>query len=274
MTIRDFSQLKAAERESRRIFETSQDLIFITDSYGRYVQVSPSSMAVLGYRPEEMVGRGAQEFIFAEDLDATREEMRAARRGKTTRNFRSRYVHKNGHTVQLVWTAVWSEPDRRHFFIGRDMTEYERSAAQLQQAQKMEAVGQLTGGVAHDFNNILMVILANVETLEDESTSDRTAAARGQGDREARPQRAADLTRQLLAFSRKQPLRPQRTDVNDLVTTTGKLLRRTLGEQIEIDAVLADDLWHVDDRPRPARDRPWSISASTRATPCPAAAAC
>ena len=114
----------------------------------------------------------------------------------------------------------------------------------LRQSQKMEAVGQLTGGVAHDFNNILTVILANAEALQEGTLSEADRKERLDQVVEA-AERAAGLTRQLLAFSRKQPLRPQRTDVNALVTATGKLLRRTLGAQIEIDTVLADDLWIV-----------------------------
>jgi PAS domain S-box-containing protein len=116
---------------------------------------------------------------------------------------------------------------------------------QLRQAQKMEVLGQLTGGIAHDFNNILMVIEGNVESLLEKHDID------ADGQRQllqisASAQRAEELTRQMLAFSRKQPLRPRPTSVNDLVVDTGKLLRRSLGEQIEIDAVLADDLWRVD----------------------------
>ncbi|MBS0540537.1 MAG: response regulator [Proteobacteria bacterium] len=116
---------------------------------------------------------------------------------------------------------------------------------QLRQSQKMDVLGQLTGGIAHDFNNILMVIIDNVETLAEAPGVD--AEMRRGLDRIAdSAQRAEDLTRQMLAFSRKQPLRPRPTDVNDLVADTGKLLRRTLGEQIEIDSILADDVWTVD----------------------------
>jgi PAS domain S-box-containing protein len=241
----DITARRQAERQAERIFETSQDLILVTDSYGTYVKVSPSSTTLLGYRPEEMIGRNGRAFVFPDDLEAIRNEMRAARRGRAVRNFKSRYVHKDGHVVVLVWTAVWSEPDRRHFFIGRDMTEYNRTEEQLRQALKMEAVGQLTGGVAHDFNNILMVIMANIEVLEEEEKLDPSVLERIKEITKA-TQRAAELTRQLLAFSRKQALRPQRTDINDLVAATGKLLRRTLGEQIEIDSILADDLWSAE----------------------------
>jgi PAS domain S-box-containing protein len=125
--------------------------------------------------------------------------------------------------------------------------ERERWAAeeQLRQSQKMEVLGQLTGGIAHDFNNMLMVIIDGVEELADADVLDgelRKSLQRIS----ASADRAEDLTRQMLAFSRKQPLRPRPTNINDLVTDTGKLLRRALGEQVEIDSILADELWTVD----------------------------
>ena len=238
----DITARKEAERQTERIFETSKDLIHVTDSYGRFIRVSPSSFRVLGYQSEEMAGHSADEFIHPEDIALAREGTRAARRG-TGGEFRCRYVHKDGHLVSMLWSGVWSERDRRYFFIGRDTTEHDRTEGQLRQAQKMEAVGQLTGGVAHDFNNILMVIMANVDSLEeDEQLVDLRLRNRVGRIAEA-TQRAADLTRQLLAFSRKQALQPRRTDINELVAATGKLLRRTLGEQVEIRSSLAADLW-------------------------------
>ena len=116
---------------------------------------------------------------------------------------------------------------------------------QLRHSQKLDTLGQLTGGIAHDFNNILMVIVANAEALAENEGLD--AETRKGLDRISdAAQRAEDLTRQMLAFSRKQPLRPRPTNVNDLVAGTGKLLRRTLGGQIEIESILSDDVWTVD----------------------------
>ena len=91
--------------------------------------------------------------------------MRSARRGQQKRNFETRYVHKDGHAVPLNWIGSWSEPVQRHFFIGRDLTEKQAAEAQFRQAQKMDAVGQLTGGIAHDFNNMLTVITGTIGIL-------------------------------------------------------------------------------------------------------------
>jgi PAS domain S-box-containing protein len=109
--------------ERRRLFDTSPDLILVTDRQGRFLQVSPSSTAIIGYRPSEMIGRSAVGFVLPDDLDPIRQEMRLARRGHQIRNFETRYVHRDGHIVTLVWSGVWSEPEQRYFFIGRDMTE-------------------------------------------------------------------------------------------------------------------------------------------------------
>ena len=112
--------------ERRRVFETSLDLILVVDRQGDMLRVSPSAMAILGYRPDEMLGRSAGDFVYAEDLQAIRVEMRRARRGHLIRHFATRYVHKDGRVVTLAWSGVWSEQEQRHFFIGRDVTEQKR----------------------------------------------------------------------------------------------------------------------------------------------------
>ncbi len=123
--------------ERRRIFETSQDLILVSDPKGVLVQVSPSSQTILGYAPEQMIGHSAIEFIHGDDLDSTREEMRAARRGLHTRNFDARYVHRDGRSVTLSWMGTWSEPVRRHFFVGRDMTESRLAQETLRESEQL-----------------------------------------------------------------------------------------------------------------------------------------
>jgi diguanylate cyclase (GGDEF)-like protein/PAS domain S-box-containing protein len=115
--------LTQESEERRRLFETSIDLILITDRRGIYLRVSPSSAATLGYEPDAMVGRSGAEFIHPDDLDAVREEMRHARKGRQIRNFDCRYIHSDGHAVPMTWSGVWSDPEQRHYFIGRDMTE-------------------------------------------------------------------------------------------------------------------------------------------------------
>src|SRR6202012_2387496 len=176
-------------------------------------------------------------------LDNTRNEMRSARRGQQMRNFEARYRHKDdGRVVFLNWMGTWSEPVRRHFFIGRDLTEKQAAEAQFRQAQKMDAVGQLTGGVAHDFNNILTVITGTIGILGD-AVADRPELASIAKLIDDAAERGAQLTKHLLAFARKQPLQPLEIDVNSLMLEVGKLLHPTLGEQIEISPKLHQDTW-------------------------------
>lgn len=120
---------------NQRIFETSLDLIMVVDRRGTFIRLSPSSWAILGYRPDELIDRSAAEILYHEDLDSTRGEMRAARRGRVTRNFRCRYVHKDGHIVTLTWMGVWSDAEQQYFFIGRDVTEAEEAARQMRDVQ-------------------------------------------------------------------------------------------------------------------------------------------
>jgi PAS domain S-box-containing protein len=351
--------------ERRQLFDASQDLIMIMDSRGHIVQISPSSATVLGYRPDEMIGRSGVDFIHPAHLDQSREEMRALRRGGSPKLADTRCFHKDGREVWLSWLGNWSDQANRFFFVGRDMTEArlaeeslresehlarnivetaldafvqtddrstilnwssraeelfgwrrdevlgrnaidlvvgegerERvraglarflesadgqtlnrrrelmvrrrdgkefraelsvtalrrregilfnvfyrdltdkiaSEERIRQAEKMEAVGQLTGGVAHDFNNILTVITGTIEILADAVAKEPELAAITKMIDEAAG-RGAELTQHLLAFARKQPLQPREIDINSLIIDTAKLLRPTLGEQIQIESV-------------------------------------
>lgn len=140
----------------------------------------------------------------------------------------------HGHEEQAVGAVI----------VFRDVTERRRTEAQLRQAQKMEAIGNLTGGMAHDFNNLLGVIVGNLDLARERIGSDEELREMVSEALEA-AWRGADLTRRLLAFARRQPLRPARIDVNELVTDTVRLLRRLLGEEIDISLRLAKDIWSV-----------------------------
>jgi PAS domain S-box-containing protein len=235
-------KLRREVEERQRIFETSQDLILVTDGYGNFVQVSPSVSDILGYAPEDLIGHNATEFIHPDDLENTRNEMRAARRGQLKRAFEARYYHDDGHEVTLSWMGTWSEPVKRHFFIGRDQTEKQAAEAHLRQVQKMDAIGQLTGGIAHDFNNVLTVITGTIGILA-EAVADQPELAAITKLIDDASERGAQLTKHLLAFARKQPLQPRETDVNALAVEAAKLLHPTLGEQITITPHLAEDAW-------------------------------
>ncbi|MEJ0074246.1 MAG: ATP-binding protein [Alphaproteobacteria bacterium] len=254
---------EATRSINQRIFDTSLDLILVVDRQGHFLRVSPSARAILGYKPDDMVGRNAKEFVYAVDLENTRENMRHARRGRDPRIFECRYVHKDGHPVPLTWTGIWSEPDGQYFFIGRDMSERVLLESQLRQAQKMEAVGQLTGGVAHDFNNILTVIIGMTEILAQELGANPELAPIVAAVDEAAT-RGAQLTQRMLAFARKQPLQARNLDLNEVVTRTASMLHRVLGEDVALKSVLADGLWEALADPSQVEDAVLNLAVNAR----------
>ena len=131
---------------NQRIFETTLDLIAVIDGRGTILRVSPSSQAILGYAPDELINRGAAEFLHPDDLENTREEVRQARLGRVTRHFRCRYIHKLGRVVTLSWTGVWSEPEQQHFFIGRDITDLQDAERRLRDSERrFQDIAEVSG---------------------------------------------------------------------------------------------------------------------------------
>jgi PAS domain S-box-containing protein len=253
VTARKAAEKRLAQVESlyQMLFKASPHPMAALDGETwRFLAVSDSALEQYGWSREELLGMSPDDLYSPED----RRKIIAWRQGLHLNTSNSiggiRHRRKDGtfFDVELIMRAITI--DGRPGFLAaiEDVTarlagERARLIAedQQRQGQKMETVGQLTGGIAHDFNNILMVILANTdELLEDGSLSAETKDRLGHIDTAV--QRASTLTRQLLAFSRKQPLKPQQTDLNDLVTETGTLLQRALGAQIEIESILSDDL--------------------------------
>ena len=172
--------------------------------------------------------------------------MNNARNGQAMRQFECPHGPQKGCPVTLSWSGVWSEPDQKYFFIGRDVTgAYQLSSSCAR--RKMDAVGQLTGGIAHAFNNILTVIIGMSEILTNAlKDNPKLGDIASMIDKAA--ERGAGLTQHLLAFARKQPLRPRVTEINGLIISAAKLLRPALGEHIEIESKLEEKAWraHVD----------------------------
>jgi two-component system CheB/CheR fusion protein len=242
-------ELRESESRYRAIFETAVDAIIVSDQHGIIQEFSRAAEAMTGYRAAELIGQNMR--VLLPPSMRQEPERHTARYLWTVRELE--VCRKDGSVFPAhLSIAEWWAGGHRHFTgVLRDLSaqhseQVERTnlEAQLHQAQKMEAIGNLTGGMAHDFNNMLGVIIGNIDLLRDlrgddpdieELTHEALDAAF----------RGADLTRRLLAFARQQPLRPQHVDVNELVSGITRLLRRTIGEDIEISLDLTAELWPV-----------------------------
>jgi PAS domain S-box-containing protein len=236
-------------RERSRIWNVTQDLLVIVDRNGVWRTVNPAWTRTFGWSEAELLNRTSEWLEHPDDGGLTRMDVGHLIQGNLTVRFESRFRHKDGSYRWLSWTGV---PDQdRIFAVARDVTA-EKAATErlkateeaLRQSQKMEAVGQLTGGIAHDFNNLLTGIVGSLDLLQIRLNQGRTDnAARYIEAAMISANRAAALTHRLLAFARRQPLIPKGVNVNQLIVSLEDLLRRTIGETIDLKIVAADDLW-------------------------------
>ena len=237
--------LRASEERFRALVENSSDALLLLDADGRVKYMTPSSVRHLGWTPEQLIGRSILEFMHPDDGERVGGRIREALDlpGKSLGG-EVRFHHADGswRIMEGVGVNRLADPAVAGIVVNvRDITERRKLEDQLRQAQKMEAVGQLAGGVAHDFNNLLTAILGYCHLMLDEIP---------EGDPlrldlleiQAAGDRAASLTRQLLAFSRRQMLQPQVVDINLLVTQLEKLLRRLISEDVELVTALAPGL--------------------------------
>ncbi|WP_459474364.1 PAS domain S-box protein [Pseudomonas sp. No.117] len=242
-------QARTVERD--RLWAQSEDLLLIADFAGRLLRVSPSWSRRLGYSEAELLSRPYTELIHPDDLPKVLTALDELRRSGLPARLENRVQAANGSWHWLSWTLSLDTDQERLTGAARDVTREKEAMEtqalleeQLRQSQKMEAVGQLTGGLAHDFNNLLAGIVGSLDLLTVRIGQGRlnnleryTTAAQGAA------MRAAALTHRLLAFSRRQTLDPKPTDVNRLVAGMEDLIRRTVGPAIQIEVVAASDLW-------------------------------
>ncbi|HUH15384.1 MAG TPA: GAF domain-containing protein [Gaiellaceae bacterium] len=239
-----YEALQQSEELHRRIVENSTDLITLIDLEGVVVVASPAALRTLDLPADEFVGVPFGDLVHPDDLDEAWKTFSAALAGEVaTITVRAR--HGDGGYVLLEATAVAVPgPDgapQHVLTTSRDVTERHRLEEQLRQAQKLESVGRLAGGIAHDFNNLLTAIRGYAELLL--LDLDEDAAARESAAQIARAaDRAAALTSQLLAFSRKQVLRPQLLDLNEVVEGMTPLFERVLGDDVLLTTVLEPGL--------------------------------
>ncbi|CAN5175907.1 hypothetical protein BH11PSE4_BH11PSE4_33080 [soil metagenome] len=256
---RDVRDKATAIKHDKEVFEgimaTMAESVLLVDATGRLLYRNSAAAALVGMLPDDSVNWNGQFEVFCADgvTPLPRAQWPSARsmRGEPVDELEMQFRTQSGALKHLLCSA---RPIRDAdgvqtgaVIVARDVTQARETERQLHQSQKLEAIGQLTGGVAHDFNNMLTVITGTSEILIDglADKPDLLAIAR-MIDQAA--DRGAALTRHLLAFARKQPLQPSDVDVNEMVINVAKLLRPTLGEHIEIESALHDDVRraHID----------------------------
>jgi PAS domain S-box-containing protein len=256
--------LQATEQRFRRIFEESPLGKLLCEPDGRITQANRAFCRMLGRQADELIGDSIAALAHVDDRELLEG---AVRRGtQSDQQFEIRFVTR---TSGIAWASVHlrqldTSGERRGSLVAltEDITRQKRAEAELRQAQKMDAIGQLTGGIAHDFNNLLGVIIGNVEFLM-ESAHNSVQAEMAKEILDSALS-GADLTRRLLAFARRQPLQPRLIDLNVYLPTHLANVRRLLGESVTISADLAQDLWHTRADPSQVGDALLNLAINAR----------
>ena len=239
-------RLERSERRYRELVESLNDLVWTTDIAGRITYVSPN-VADYGYSIADLVGHSFRRVIHSDDLPRVMDAMRSAISGTPVRlEYRAFNASGGIHHVRGSFKAMFDDTGQPVGLSGvlADISEQRKAEEQLRVSQRLEAIGRLAGGIAHDFNNLLVVIQGYAELGMNRLAADEPL----RGDLQEillAGQRAASLTQQLLAFSRKQLLRPASVELNAIVRGMTSMLERVIGEDIILEADLAPDLPHV-----------------------------
>lgn len=241
-------QILEREELFRLITENAADMIAVVDGNGNRLYNSPAYQKLLGYSPEELKQTQGLEQIHPDDREKVLEAAIEAKHSGVGRSVEYRMRHKDGRWVSLESTASVvrgsSRESEKLVIVNRDITERKNLEKRLLLSQKLEAIGRLSGGVAHDFNNLLGVILGYSEELQKRIPPEdpyREAVDEIQN----AGKRGASLTRQLLAFSRKQVFESQVLDLKSIVVEASKMLERLIGEDIILDIIPIDQVGAV-----------------------------
>jgi PAS domain S-box-containing protein len=239
--------LRKSEYRYRTLVENLPQKVFLKDTNSVYVSCNGNYARDLKINPDEIAGKTDCDFYPTELAEKYRADDKRIMKSGKTEDLEERYI-QDGHErrVHTVKTPVRDESGNVTGILGIfwDITDHRSLEEQLRQAQKMEAVGRLAGGIAHDFNNLLTVISGNAE-LAANTPQLSEDAQRFLSEVTQATDRAANLTRQLLAFSRLQPLEPRVVNLNEVLSNMGKMLRRLIHENIELAIRPAEDLWAV-----------------------------
>ena len=231
--MRDVTLRKQTEEQRDRLWNQSPDLLCIGDFTGFLLQANPAWNRVLLWTEEVLQQHPWIDLVHPEDREQTLRQFQQVIAGQSVTDFVHRFRDRKGEWHWLSWNIIPVLSENVFYGFGRDVTESRHLAEQFQQSQKMEAIGRLAGGVAHDFNNLLTVINGYSEMLLTDFTigepyRDPVAEIRRSGER------AAELTSQLLAFSCRSLVAPRVLNLNQIVESTGRMLKRLIGEDIQL----------------------------------------
>jgi PAS domain S-box-containing protein len=237
----DVTEQRRADVDRDRFFSLSLDMLVVIAPGGQLKRINPAFGKILGYEVAELIGKRFIEFVHPDDEARTIGVFANVKSGLIVDDFENRYRRRDDTYRVLSWRGTVDPLTGYVHAVARDITEQRATEAQLRHAQKMEAVGQLAGGIAHDFNNLMQAVLGNAELAILQATPlpavlDHLYEIADAG------QRAADLTKQLLTFSRRQPMHPVSIDLNVLLQRLMKLLHRLLPENIAVKVYASDGL--------------------------------
>ena len=236
-------RVENAWKLTRLAIDNAADRIFWIKRDGRFFYVNDSACRSLGYSREELLTLSVPDIVPDFTAETWSDQWNELKQ-KRSSIFESSHRAKDGGVIPVEVSLTYLQLDGYEYVCAfvRDITHRKQTDAQLQQAQKMEAVGQLTSGIAHDFNNLLTIIIGNLQILEEDLQQDEEYSGPIKSALKA-GLRGADLTRRLLAFSRQQLLAPKVMEINKLVSGIAPLLRTTLGAHIDLKIKPAGDLW-------------------------------
>lgn len=244
-TLEERVERRTAERD--RMWRLSKDIMLVGGLDAALFAVNPAFTSLLGWTESEVLGTSFLDLVHPDDRAQTVHQVEALRAGGQVYRFENRYRRKNGSWCHLSWTAA---PDQQYIHaVGRDisadlqqMEAMRRTEAALQQAQKMETIGKLTGGVAHDFNNLLQVIGGNLQLIA-RRTENMPEIRKRVDSAMSGVERGAKLASSLLSFARRQPLEPKAVKIGRLLANMEDMMRRALGEEIDVELVVSGGLW-------------------------------